>query len=195
MKTSAAFASILVSVIALTGCEDTKRVFGKTKEAPDEFAVYRRAPLSLPPDSDLRPPTPGVSRPQVVNPRDQARAALSLSAKKTDKVALSKSEDITRLSNGERALLALTGANKANPQIRQLVEQKTADLYETNETFTDKMVFWRSKNKGVVLDPQKELKRIREAQSLGKPLNSKDIPKDIPSVTRKRKGLLEGIFD
>ena len=191
MKTSAAFASILVSVIALTGCEETKRVFGKTKEAPDEFAVYRRAPLSLPPDSDLRPPTPGVSRPQVVNPRDQARAALGLSAKKTDKVDLSKSEDITRLSNGERALLALTGANKANPQIRKLVEEKTADLYETNETFIDKMVFWRSKNKGVAPDPQKELKRIREAQSLGKPLNSKDIP----SVTRKRKGLLEGIFD
>ncbi|HIB19974.1 MAG TPA: DUF3035 domain-containing protein [Rhodospirillales bacterium] len=191
MKTSAAFASILVSVIALTGCEETKRVFGKTKEAPDEFAVYRRAPLSLPPDSDLRPPTPGVSRPQVVNPRDQARAALGLSAKKTDKVDLSKSEDITRLSNGERALLALTGANKAKPQIRKLVEEKTADLYETNETFTDKMVFWRSKNKGVALDPEKELKRIREAQSLGKPLNSKDIP----SVTRKRKGLLEGIFD
>ena len=192
MKTSAAFASILVSVIALTGCEETKRVFGKTKEAPDEFAVYRRAPLSLPPDSDLRPPTPGVSRPQVVNPRDQARAALGLSAKNTDKVDLSKSEDITRLSNGERALLALTGANKANPQIRKLVEEKTADLYETNETFTDKMVFWRSKNKGVALDPQKELKRIREAQSLGKPLNSNDIP----SVTRKKKkGLLEGIFD
>tara|TARA_Y100001001_G_scaffold163973_1_gene194597 strand:+ start:5340 stop:5915 length:576 start_codon:yes stop_codon:yes gene_type:complete len=191
MKTSAAFASILVSVIALTGCEETKRVFGKTKEAPDEFAVYRRAPLSLPPDSDLRPPTPGVSRPQVVNPRDQARAALGLSAKKTDKVDLSKSEDITRLSNGERALLALTGANKANPQIRKLVEEKTADLYETNETFTDKMVFWRSKNKGVALDPQKELKRIREAQSLGKPLNSNDIP----IVKRRKKGALEGIFD
>ncbi|MCS5599800.1 MAG: DUF3035 domain-containing protein [Rhodospirillales bacterium] len=192
MKTSAAFASILISVIALTGCEETKRAFGKTKEAPDEFAVYRRAPLSLPPDSDLRPPTPGVSRPQVANPRDQARAALGLSAKKTDKVDLSKSEDITRLSNGERALLALTGANIANPQIRRLVEEKTADLYETNETFTDKMVFWRSKNKGVALDPQKELKRIREAQSLGKPLNSNDIP----IVTRKKKkGLLEGIFD
>ena len=191
MKTSAAFASILISVIALTGCEETKRAFGKTKEAPDEFAVYRRAPLSLPPDSDLRPPTPGVSRPQVVNPRDQARAALGLSAKITDKVDLSKSEDITRLSNGERALLALTGANKANPQIRKLVEEKTADLYENNETFTDKMVFWRSKDKGVALDPEKELKRIREAQSLGKPLNSNDIP----SVTRKKKGLLEGIFD
>ena len=192
MKTSAAFASILISVLALTGCEETKRAFGKTKEAPDEFAVYKRAPLSLPPDSDLRPPTPGVSRPQVVNPRDQARAALGLSAKKTDKVDLSKSEDITRLSNGERALLALTGANKAKPQIRELVEEKTADLYETNETFTDKMVFWRSKKKGVALDPEKELKRIREAQSLGKPLNSNDIP----SVTRKKKkGLLEGIFD
>ena len=191
MKTSAAFASILISVIALTGCEETKRVFGKTKEAPDEFAVYRRAPLSLPPDSDLRPPTPGASRPQVVNPKDQARAALGLSARKTDKVDLSKSEDITKLSNGERALLALTGADKANPQIRKLVEEKTSSLYENNETFTDKMVFWRSKQKGVVLDPEKELKRIREAQSLGKPLNSNDNP----SVTRKKKGLLEGIFD
>ena len=191
MKTSAAFASILISVIALTGCEETKRVFGKTKEAPDEFAVYRRAPLSLPPDSDLRPPTPGASRPQVVNPKDQARVALGLSARKTDKVDLSKSEDITKLSNGERALLTLTGADKANPQIRKLVEEKTSSLYENNETFTDKMVFWRSKQKGVVLDPEKELKRIREAQSLGKPLNSNDIP----SVTRKKKGLLEGIFD
>ena len=191
MKTSAAFASILISVIVLTGCAETKRVFSQSKEAPDEFAVYRRAPLSLPPDSDLRPPTPGVSRPKVVNPRDRARAALGLSAKKTDKVDLSKSEDITRLSNGGRALLALTGANKAKPQIRNLVEKKTADLYE-NETFTDKMVFWRSKKKGVALDPEKELKRIREAQSLGKPLNSNDIP----SVTRKKKkGLLEGIFD
>ena len=98
---------------------------------------------------------------------------------------------MTRLSNGERALLALTGANKANPQIRKLVEEKTADLYENNETITEKMVFWRSKDKGVAVDPEKELKRIREAQSLGKPLNSKDIP----SVTRKKKGLLEGIFD
>ncbi|MDC0191068.1 DUF3035 domain-containing protein [Rhodospirillales bacterium] len=191
MKTSATFASFLIFIIALTGCEETKRVFGKTKEAPDEFAVYRRAPLSLPPDSDLRPPTPGVSRPQVVNPRDQARAALGLSAKKTDKVDLSKSEDITRLSNGERALLALTGANKANPQIRELVEEKTSELYENNETITDKIVFWRSRDKGVALDPEKELQRIREAQSLGKPLNSNDIP----SITRKKKGLLEGIFD
>ena len=191
MKTSAALASILISVMALTGCEETKRVFGKTKEAPDEFAVYRRAPLSLPPDSDLRPPNPGVSRPEVVNPRDQARAAFGLSAKDSDKVDFSKSEGVARLSNGERALLSLTGANKANPQIRLLVEEKTADLYENNESFTDKMVFWRSKEKGVALDPEKELKRIREAQSLGKPLNSNDIP----SVTRKKKGLLEGLFD
>ena len=76
-----------------------------------------------------------------------------------------------------------------------MVEQNTADLYENDQSFTDKMVFWRSKKKGVALDPEKELKRIREAQSLGKPLNSKDIPVDTPSVTRKKKGLLEGIFD
>ena len=123
MKTSAAFASILISVIALTGCEETKRVFGKTKEAPDEFAVYRRAPLSLPPDIELRPPNPGASRPQVVNPRDQARVALGMSVKNADKAGFSKSVDIPKLSNGERALLALTGADTStdsdtNPGLR-----------------------------------------------------------------------------
>ena len=167
-------------------------MFGKTKEAPDEFAVYRRAPLSLPPDIDLRPPTPGASRPQVVTPRDQASVALGILEKRPDKVKDSNSDDSGRLTNGEMALLALTGANKANPQIRVLVEKQNADLYENNETLTDKMIFWQSKEKaGVALDPEKEMKRIREAQALGKPLNSNDIP----SIKRKKKALLEGVFD
>ena len=31
---------------------------------PDEFAVESRAPLTVPPDFDLRPPEPGAPRPQ-----------------------------------------------------------------------------------------------------------------------------------
>ena len=66
----------LAASVLLTGCEETKKALGQTKESPDEFAVFQRAPLSQPPDYSLRPPTPGAQRPQAVNPRDRARAAL-----------------------------------------------------------------------------------------------------------------------
>ena len=47
------------AVLSLSACGGTKEKLGLTKKAPDEFAVVRRAPLSMPPDYTLRPPTPG----------------------------------------------------------------------------------------------------------------------------------------
>ena len=192
MKRIAAFASILISVAVLPGCEETKRAFGQTKEAPDEFAVYRRAPLSLPPEFKLRPPVPGAKRPQVVNPRNRARRALGIPVEKTDRASRVKSKNVANLSNGERALLNLIGAKKTNPQIRQLVEKESKIIFEDSKEFTDNIVFWRNKEKlGTAVDPEKEQKRIREAQALGKPLNSTDIPE----ISRKKKAIFEGIFN
>ena len=53
-------------VLLLGGCggSDLSRTFGLTRDAPDEFTVTTRAPLSMPPDFALRPPQPGVARPQ-----------------------------------------------------------------------------------------------------------------------------------
>ena len=192
MRTSIAIVVTLVSCFILTGCEETKRAFGKTKEAPDEFAVYKRAPLSLPPDFDLRPPVPGAQRPQTLNPRNRARLALGIPAEKSRVAGKFGSTENANLSKGERALLVLTGANKANPEIRKIVEAKSLDLFETNKAFTDKILFWQGKDSfGVAVDPNKELKRIREAQALGKPINDHDIP----IITRKKKAIFEGIFD
>ena len=58
--------ALLAAVAFLSGCEETKRALGQTKEGPDEFAVYQRAPLSLPPEYGLKPPNPGADRPQAV---------------------------------------------------------------------------------------------------------------------------------
>ena len=54
---------VLTIVSLLSGCEKAKQALGQTKEAPDEFAVFQRAPLSLPPDYALKPPRPGSERP------------------------------------------------------------------------------------------------------------------------------------
>ena len=192
MRKNTAIVVTLLSCLILTGCEETKRAFGKTKEAPDEFAVYKRAPLSLPPDFDLRPPAPGAQRPQTINPRNRARLALGIPAEKSRVAGNFGSKENTNLSKGERALLVLTGADKANPEIRKLVEAKSLYLFETNKAFTDKILFWQGKESfGVAVDPNKELKRIREAQALGKPLNNDDTP----IIERKKKAIFEGIFD
>ena len=43
---------------------------------PDEFAVESRAPLTIPPDYDLRPPQPGAARPQETTAAERARKVI-----------------------------------------------------------------------------------------------------------------------
>ena len=60
----------------LAGCSDFRRAIGMDKVGPDEFAVESRAPLTIPPDYDLRPPQPGASRPQETTAAEKARKAI-----------------------------------------------------------------------------------------------------------------------
>lgn len=46
------------------------------RERPDEFAVQRQAPLVVPPDFELVPPTPGAPRPTEGTASQQALEAL-----------------------------------------------------------------------------------------------------------------------
>jgi len=66
------------AVLGLTvaACGGLKNDLGLSKEAPDEFAVVRNAPLSLPPDFNLRPPRPGEVGDGRLEQRDQARSLL-----------------------------------------------------------------------------------------------------------------------
>ena len=76
MKKALLLVAVFFALGLTSACESERSVFGEEKKAPDEFAVYSRAPLSLPPDFGLRPPKPGADRPQVVAPRNDARKAL-----------------------------------------------------------------------------------------------------------------------
>jgi len=60
----------------LPGCTDFRRALGMDRVGPDEFAVESRAPLTLPPEFDLRPPQPGAPRPQEVTAADKARRVI-----------------------------------------------------------------------------------------------------------------------
>jgi hypothetical protein len=57
----------------LSGCGNFKQAIGLDPTMPDEFAVESRAPLTIPPDYDLRPPEPGAPRPQEESTEKQAQ--------------------------------------------------------------------------------------------------------------------------
>ena len=63
-------------ILGLGGCADPKKALGLGKRSPDEFTVVTRAPLSLPPEFALRPPQPGVQRPQELGPVETARQSV-----------------------------------------------------------------------------------------------------------------------
>ena len=175
-------AALIAACSILLGCDSARMTFGGGKNAPDEFVVYKRSPLSLPPEYGLRPPVPGKSRPQEIAPVDAAR-----------KVILGANASQTNLntsSPGLKALMIQTGADKAKPGIRQLINQETSVIAEEDQPFVNKLIFWNEdKNQpGTLVDAKKEKQRIMSNDALGKPITEGETPK----VKRKalRKGLL-----
>ena len=180
-------AVLAIAGCLITGCESVRKSFGGGKNTPDEFVVFKRPPLSLPPAYGLRPPIPGKDRPQKISPKDQAREAI---LGKEDTV--SSGRQITDLnSRGIEALMTRTGAKNARPDIRRIVNQESSVIAEEDQPFVNKLIFWAEEKgqPGVVVDAKKENQRIMSNDALGKAINEGETPK----VKRKpaRKGLLD----
>ncbi len=177
---------ILFSVAALLGgCESFNKAFGYAKNAPDEFAVYSRAPLSLPPDYGLRPPRPGATG-NATLATPSGGGLLDVLKKKqapTQKVPAGP---------GVQALLRETGALDADPNIRATIDRETSLITKDNKGVTERILFFGAGSSASVIDPVKESRRIRENQALGKPITAGETP----TIERKqkKKSLLEGLF-
>ena len=71
-----ASALCLAGALPIAGCGDFKKTIGLEPTLPDEFAVESRAPLTIPPDFELRPPSPGAPRPQEKAANQQAKQVI-----------------------------------------------------------------------------------------------------------------------
>jgi hypothetical protein len=170
------------AALYLGGCEQTRELLGQTKKAPDEFAVYSRAPLSLPPEYALRPPAPGRQRPQESAPRASAESAM-LGDRKTLQKQRAQLREQRALTAGTQALLRQTRALNSDPNVRSLVNKETFGLVEDEKTLTQRILFWKKKAPpGSVVDPMKESKRIRENLALGRPITTGETP----TIERKK---------
>ena len=158
MKNSA-LPILILTVVALAGCSgDVSRSFGLTRDAPDEFTVTTRAPLSIPPDYTLRPPQPGAGRPQELSAQQSAETAL------VPEAALA--HPVSADSAGQQALLAASGP-AAPTDIRDKINAEQG-LDAPHRGLTERLMFWKdAPPPGTPLDPTGESKRLREDAALG----------------------------
>lgn len=184
-------AALGAATLLLPGCGALDGVFGSSrgKQAPDEFQVVAEQPLAIPPNADLRPPRPGAPRPQDTSPTDAARGIVS--GRPVGPGQNGQAQMASAASPAESALLQRAGAGQADPNIRSRVNEESRILADQDRSLIDSLIFWRDPPKpGVLVDPTKEQQRIREAQAVGTPVTQGDTP----TIERRRRGLLEGIF-
>ncbi len=177
-------------VLMLAGCSGVQDQFSLTSTPPDEFKVTTRAPLAVPPDFNLRPPSPGEPRPQEGTATQQAKQVIF---RASDGAELSFAEvmpDDGR-TMGERALLAEAQADKVQSDIRRVVDRESKTLAEEDGYLYDVLVFWRDDEPpGRIIDAEAEAKRLQENAALGKPVTEGETP----TIERKKRALFEGIF-
>ena len=147
---------LAAGALALAGCTGVKESLGAAKQSPDETSISPGAPLVVPATFQLRPPQPGAPRPQDANTAAAAQKVLGGPAKTV--VA----------SQGEHALLDVSGAEKADPKIRQ---ELRGEVREANKrkTYADSVLFWRGHkgDPGNPIDPNKEESRLNASMPAG----------------------------
>ncbi len=131
MRMRSALFLALAAPIAVSGCSSVSNALGAERSAPDEFRVVTIAPLSVPPEYNLRPPRPGEPRPEEIYPDQRARLAL-----------LGSTESFEG-SDAEALLVAQTGAGAADPFIRSIIDGETASVVRKSRSFADQVLFWR----------------------------------------------------
>jgi hypothetical protein len=121
----------------LSGCDSLRNAAGLVKKSPDEFAVTTKAPLVIPPDFNLRPPTPGAPPSNTRDPSTNAEMALFAN---TDPQTIANGMS-GNFTPGEKMLLANAKAQTSDPAIRaRLNADQRAAVQNADRSFTDRIL-------------------------------------------------------
>lgn len=159
--------------LALSGCGNMRDTLGLGKNPPDEFAVVTRAPLSMPPTYDLRPPLPGAPRPQEQRASDAARQALVgqiPGARPTASTGLKPVTVQSAAGQGERGLLAQAGAGTADDAVRAQIDRETAQMESVNASLLAQ-IQQTTTTPDPVLNAGQESQRVRSLKQQNVPVS------------------------
>jgi hypothetical protein len=189
--TLALLTTVALAPMGLGGCSMFDNIGNTKKSAPDEFKIVSHSPLTMPPNADLRPPRPGEPRPQETTPSDQAKEALSpVMAGRVQQQAGAKPGSGSGQDAADQALVARASKGGVDPNIRSTVNRDARTLGDQDKSWIDSLIFWQDNpTPGTVIDPAKEQQRLRDSEASGKPSTA-----PTPTIERRQRGLLEGIF-
>jgi hypothetical protein len=134
----------LLAAIAAGACSST---------TPDEFRVVRKAPLTVPPDYNLRPPAPGEARPQELLPDAQAR------------VAVFGSDIGQGATQGEKLFIAAAGGDAVDRSIRNQLDYDSAQILRKNRSLSNAIFNFGKAKSEPVIDPAAEEARLKAEQA------------------------------
>ena len=117
----ACVAAVALLAACSSGGGNWKQALGIEPTSPDEFAVESRAPLTIPPDFDLRPPAPGTARPQEVSAASKAQGVIDNAGPGTP-------------GNQASGTLHYQGTNLADPNAQIADQSLAAKLLQSADT-------------------------------------------------------------
>lgn len=181
----------VLAAMLVAGCEgnDMKDTLGLNREAPDEFTVVSRPPLTVPPEFNLRPPKPGEA-PIGLSAEDKAKSLITgIGGRPADTaVGTVSASDVPK--GAAASLLKRAGADAADGGIREKlgVDARTPADTSNAKTLMEKLT--GKEKKEPTVDAKKESERLRANKDAGKPVNEGEVPEAKP----ESESLIDKIF-
>ena len=171
IRSAVTVALFATTALSLTACSSMKQSIGLSKVVPDEFLTVSSAPLAVPPEYGLTPPSPGQPRPQELAPESAARQIL-----------LGQRQAVTR-TGGEQALVTQAGADRADPLARYVVDDEFGDLAHKEESWANRIMFWR-KN-----DPATQTATVSQTADGARTIDANSEHARMQALTGGREGI------
>lgn len=173
---------LIAVAFAVTACSSVGASMGAGKQGPDETAVATRAPLVVPATFDLKAPQPGAPRPQDADSAAAAQRILGGGAIKS-----------APASEGEKALLAASGAQSADPNVRQELRKEVRDAAK-RKSYADGVLFWRG-DKVETGTPLIAAEEAERAQTVRRPVAQPAQPAPVIEKAPEPPALAEAAAD
>ena len=163
----APLALALTLAASLGACSSLSQAAGSGKVTPDEFRVVTKAPLSKPPEYNVRPTAPGEALPPTIATGSETFDTFG--------------RDIgSSATAGERAFVRQAGAATVSRNMRALVDYEAADIVRKPRGFADRILFWRA---DAPVDPEDEVARS-EARAILSATGGEDVTISRPTDRR-----------
>lgn len=186
-KTLIALSIVTLTALPLVACQNVKQELGVGRNSPDEFMVVKRAPLTLPPDYSLR--APGAAEQPRTQTAETARNAVFGST------ATATAKSTATTDSSDAAFLDKLGAGKAQPNIRNVIDEENGYIALQNKTVGEKLIFWKNEANedervpASIINSQAEADRLKKNKEENKPVNDGDVP-----VIEKKQSTIDKLF-